>query len=94
MAMVAMATGLTTTYYDRSCPQLQSIVKAEVQRAVKDEKRMAASLIRLHFHDCFVNVRLTMKILQCRIQFMDVGTVSILEFGELCMTEAWVGSKG
>jgi peroxidase len=55
MAMVVMATGLTTTHYDRSCPQLQSIVKAEVQRAVKAEKRMAASLIRLHFHDCFVN---------------------------------------
>jgi peroxidase len=30
-----------------------------VQNALKTEMRMAASLLRLHFHDCFVNVSLT-----------------------------------
>lgn len=60
MALVAMANvgavhGLSTTYYELSCPSVYSIVKAEVQKAVKAEKRMAASLVRLHFHDCFVN---------------------------------------
>ena len=44
-------------FYDESCPQLFSVVKEEVQKAVKAEKRMAASLVRLHFHDCFVQVR-------------------------------------
>lgn len=47
---------LTTEFYDESCPEIYSIVKEEVQKAVEAEKRMAASLIRLHFHDCFVNV--------------------------------------
>lgn len=46
---------LTTEFYDESCPEIYSIVKEEVQKAVEAEKRMAASLIRLHFHDCFVN---------------------------------------
>jgi len=60
MVLVAMANvgaihGLTTTFYDQACPKVFSIVKAEVQKAVKAEKRMAGSLIRLHFHDCFVN---------------------------------------
>jgi peroxidase len=30
-------------------------VKAAVKQAVASEKRMGASLVRLHFHDCFVN---------------------------------------
>jgi peroxidase len=55
-AEAVVASGLLTTdYYARSCPRLSSIVKEEVQKAVKVEKRMAASLVRLHFHDCFVH---------------------------------------
>lgn len=51
----AAAAQLTPFFYDITCPQIYSIVKAEIQKAVKAEKRMAASLVRLHFHDCFVN---------------------------------------
>ncbi|KAI3461943.1 hypothetical protein Pfo_018606 [Paulownia fortunei] len=40
--------------YDRSCPRAQEIVKSIVAKAVAKEARMAASLLRLHFHDCFV----------------------------------------
>ena len=45
-------------YYDHSCPQLQHIVKSVVAQAVARERRMAASLLRLHFHDCFVKVNI------------------------------------
>ncbi|KAG5221720.1 hypothetical protein OIU76_024379 [Salix suchowensis] len=41
-------------FYDRSCPKAQEIVNSIVAKAVAKEARMAASLVRLHFHDCFV----------------------------------------
>ncbi|KAL8143412.1 hypothetical protein V2J09_016444 [Rumex salicifolius] len=41
-------------FYERSCPQVQQIVKSVVAKAVAREVRMAASLLRLSFHDCFV----------------------------------------
>ncbi|RWW34555.1 hypothetical protein BHE74_00028405 [Ensete ventricosum] len=43
-------------FYDRSCPKAHEIVKSIVAKAVAKEARMAASLLRLHFHDCFVKV--------------------------------------
>ncbi|XP_038987667.1 peroxidase 72-like [Phoenix dactylifera] len=41
-------------FYDHSCPKAQEIVGSVVAEAVAKEARMAASLLRLHFHDCFV----------------------------------------
>ncbi|KAM5582402.1 peroxidase N [Rosa sericea] len=46
---------LSTDFYQQTCPNLLKIVRTEVQNAIKSEMRMAASLLRLHFHDCFVN---------------------------------------
>ncbi|KAL2896376.1 Peroxidase 4 [Bienertia sinuspersici] len=46
---------LTTNFYSKSCPNLDSTVKSVVQSAIKKEARMGASLLRLFFHDCFVN---------------------------------------
>ncbi|KAI0491959.1 hypothetical protein KFK09_026222 [Dendrobium nobile] len=45
---------LSTTFYDNSCPSALQIIKNTVDAAVQKEKRMGASLLRLHFHDCFV----------------------------------------
>ncbi|KAK3024544.1 hypothetical protein RJ639_043736 [Escallonia herrerae] len=42
-------------FYDRSCPHLPMIVRFGVWAAFRNETRIAASLLRLHFHDCFVN---------------------------------------
>ncbi|GAB4842989.1 Peroxidase 40 [Ancistrocladus abbreviatus] len=41
--------------YKESCPDAEAIIFSRVQKAVLDDPRMAASLLRLHFHDCFVN---------------------------------------
>ncbi|XP_058110569.1 peroxidase P7-like [Magnolia sinica] len=46
---------LSTNYYSKSCPSVFSTVKSTVQSAISKEQRMGASLLRLHFHDCFVN---------------------------------------
>ncbi|KAK8961040.1 Cationic peroxidase 1 [Platanthera guangdongensis] len=46
---------LSSTFYDTSCPNALSTIKSVVSDAVAKESRMGASLLRLHFHDCFVN---------------------------------------
>ncbi|KAG8070170.1 hypothetical protein GUJ93_ZPchr0006g41015 [Zizania palustris] len=46
---------LSSTYYDGSCPSLQTIVRSTMTAAVQLEPRMGASILRLFFHDCFVN---------------------------------------
>ena len=43
-------------YYDHSCPKAQEIVQSIVAKAFAQDPRMPASLLRLHFHDCFVKV--------------------------------------
>lgn len=47
---------LDPKFYSSSCPKAVQIVKSVVANAVAKETRMAASLLRLHFHDCFVKV--------------------------------------
>ncbi|XP_021827792.1 cationic peroxidase 1-like [Prunus avium] len=46
---------LSPTFYSTSCPNALSTIKSAVDSAVSSEARMGASLLRLHFHDCFVN---------------------------------------
>ncbi|KAK4363566.1 hypothetical protein RND71_018807 [Anisodus tanguticus] len=46
---------LTTGFYSKSCPKLYETVKSVVRSAIQKETRMGASLLRLFFHDCFVN---------------------------------------
>ncbi|XP_023922714.1 cationic peroxidase 1 [Quercus suber] len=46
---------LSSTFYATSCPNSLSTIKSAVDSAVSSEPRMGASLLRLHFHDCFVN---------------------------------------
>ncbi|PKI46019.1 lignin-forming anionic peroxidase-like [Punica granatum] len=45
---------LMSTFYDRTCPDALGTIRTVIGKAVSKEHRMAASLIRLHFHDCFV----------------------------------------
>lgn len=47
---------LSPTFYDSSCPSALDIIRNTTETAVKNERRMGASLLRLQFHDCFVNV--------------------------------------
>ncbi|XP_074280890.1 peroxidase P7-like [Silene latifolia] len=46
---------LSIDHYYSSCPQALHIVHDVVVEALRNDSRMAASLLRLHFHDCFVN---------------------------------------
>uniref|UniRef100_A0A2N9HKA8 Peroxidase n=1 Tax=Fagus sylvatica TaxID=28930 RepID=A0A2N9HKA8_FAGSY len=44
---------LSSTFYAKSCPHALYTIKSAVNSAVSSEARMGASLLRLHFHDCF-----------------------------------------
>uniref|UniRef100_A0A803NDW0 peroxidase n=1 Tax=Chenopodium quinoa TaxID=63459 RepID=A0A803NDW0_CHEQI len=42
-------------FYASSCPNVEQIVYNTMKQAVSKEPRMGASILRLFFHDCFVN---------------------------------------
>ncbi|KAI7999020.1 Cationic peroxidase 1 [Camellia lanceoleosa] len=47
---------LSSNFYSSSCPNLLPTIRAVIDYIVSHDNRMVASLLRLHFHDCFVNV--------------------------------------
>lgn len=49
---------LSPTFYASSCPAALVTINTAVRAAVVLDRRMAGSLLRLHFHDCFVQVQL------------------------------------
>ncbi|XP_057745093.1 peroxidase RIP1-like [Arachis stenosperma] len=49
------AAALTPNFYEKVCPKALPVIRRVVQKAINRERRMGASLLRLHFHDCFVN---------------------------------------
>ena len=54
--VISPADILSTTYYIKSCPNLEGIIQQKVNDWIKKDYTIAASIIRLHFHDCAVRV--------------------------------------
>jgi peroxidase len=48
------AVQLYVGYYNKTCPKVEQIVRAETTRMVRASPDLAAALLRLHYHDCFV----------------------------------------
>lgn len=46
--------GLNTGFYSSSCPNAEAIVRSTVKSYYDNDPSIAAGLLRLHFHDCFV----------------------------------------
>ncbi|XVE56202.1 hypothetical protein DITRI_Ditri03aG0218800 [Diplodiscus trichospermus] len=45
---------LSSSYYDQTCPKLESIVTTAVKKAISNDRTVPAALLRMHFHDCFI----------------------------------------
>lgn len=48
---------LQLNYYAKSCPKAEKIIQDYVYKHIPKAPSLAAALLRLHFHDCFVRVR-------------------------------------
>ncbi|RWR93971.1 cationic peroxidase 1 [Cinnamomum micranthum f. kanehirae] len=46
---------LSVSFYANTCPSVFDTVRTAVRSAINREARMGASLLRMFFHDCFVN---------------------------------------
>jgi hypothetical protein len=73
---------LSPTFYLTSCPTLSIIVRATMIKALLAERRMGASLVRLFFHDCFVqviNIRSSLKLGQTQLDcFVKIKFLQLL----------------
>lgn len=55
---ISNAQGLKLGFYRKTCPSVEAIVKKTTARVISRAPTLAAPLLRLHFHDCFVRVML------------------------------------
>ncbi|XP_042515560.1 peroxidase 15-like [Macadamia integrifolia] len=55
MLIRGSAAQLDPYFYEETCPDVFGIVEDIIEQASQTDPRVGASLIRLHFHDCFVN---------------------------------------
>ncbi|KAH9624880.1 hypothetical protein KSS87_020280 [Heliosperma pusillum] len=51
---VPVTPGLSFSFYASSCPNLEFIIRDHLFRVFMNDITQAAGLLRLHFHDCFV----------------------------------------
>lgn len=59
-----LVNGLSWSFYKNSCPNVESIIRTHLKKVFKKDIGNAAALLRLHFHDCFVQVS-SISILNC-----------------------------
>ncbi|KAI3795422.1 hypothetical protein L1987_38075 [Smallanthus sonchifolius] len=49
--------GLKLGFYKKTCPRVEAIVKTTTASYISRAPSLAAPLLRMHFHDCFVRIK-------------------------------------
>lgn len=74
---------LCPTFYQETCPELYNIVYGVIFEASLTDPRIGASLIRLHFHDCFVQVRIYTYLFPTEIRLRTFIVIEMLNYYDL-----------
>ena len=59
LAVISMGKGddwLSDNFYGESCPSAEETVQRVVEKYMAIDRTLAAPLLRMNFHDCFVRV--------------------------------------
>ncbi|KAF5735918.1 peroxidase 64-like [Tripterygium wilfordii] len=54
LSVSSLGASLSLNYYEKTCPDAELIVAKAVRNAIMKDKTVAAALLRMHFHDCFI----------------------------------------
>jgi len=54
---------LEVGYYSKTCPNVEAVVREEMEKIISAAPSLAGPLLRLHFHDCFVRVSVAVQII-------------------------------
>ncbi|KAH9315954.1 hypothetical protein KI387_024581, partial [Taxus chinensis] len=52
--IVGLGVGVEVGFYSSTCSNAESVVRFTVEEHVREDPKIASSLLRLHYHDCFV----------------------------------------
>jgi peroxidase len=73
-------------FYSRSCPNAEKIVQDYVNRHIHNAPSVAATILRMHFHDCFVRVCVFSP-----FQNVYIFILQVFEILELCVFVCFQG---
>jgi hypothetical protein len=69
------STGLVFGFYDDKCPDAEEMVSSMVRKLYHADPNVAAALVRLFFHDCFIHVRTSVLAAACLVSVNSMSTI-------------------
>nr|GEW61663.1 lignin-forming anionic peroxidase-like [Tanacetum cinerariifolium] len=77
---------LSTKFYDDTCPNALRTIRNTIRTSISRERRMAASLLRLHFHDCFVQ-ETSVRVLSRKVNIRGCDASILLDDAPMIISE-------
>lgn len=56
LLILVLGNALSLNHYEQTCPNAELTVASVVKKATAKDKTIPATLLRMHFHDCFLRV--------------------------------------